>query len=445
MNASQRLIAFSLLILSVVAGACNPATATPTVSSTASASTLTPAKISLMVFGDPAEIEAYQKIVEAYLASHPDQQVELIPVPSQMEYRTRLAADMAAGAPADVVLLNYRRLAGFAIKNAFEPLGPYLNASSVLQVSDFYPLVLQAFTFGDQVICIPQNISSPAMYYNRDLFVAAGVALPTATWTWDDFLATARALTLDADGDGQIDQYGFGVDPELMRLAPFVWQNGGKLIDNYTTPTKFTLDSGPDLEAFQWFVDLQVKWHVVPSAEAEESEDSESRFLNGRTAMYMNSRRSATTFRESAKFDWDVAPIPVGKYRASILHSDGYCIPAASQHKDAAWAFVEFANSVEGQSLIVTTGRTVPSMMSVAESPVFLEPNLPPANSQVWVDAIPSIGLFPLLSTWNEIEELANEEIKRAFYGLASVEEAANKINELTAIEFQKGVSGETD
>lgn len=441
MNIRYRLIAFSLLILSVVAGACNPAPSTPTLSSTASS----PTKISLMVFGDPAEIAAYQKIVEAYVAGHPDQQVELLPVPSQSEYRARLAADIAAGTPADVVLENYRRVAAFAVKHAFEPLGPYLFESKVIQVSDFYPQAIQAFTIGDQVVCIPQNISSPVIYYNQDLFEAAGAALPTDQWTWDDFLSAAQALTLDTDADGQIDQYGFGVSAELMRLAPFVWQNGGQLIDNYLTPTAFTLGSGPDLEAFQWFVDLQVKWHVVPSAEAEESEDSESRFINGRTAMYMNSRRSTTTFRESAKFNWDVAPMPVGKYRASVLHSDGYCVPATSQHLEAAWAFVEFANSVEGQTLIASTGRTVPSLIKVAESSAFLDPNQAPANSQVWLDAVPSIGTFPLLSTWVEIEELANAQIEGAFYGQVSVEEAASKINEFTGIEFQKGVSGETD
>jgi len=34
---------------------------------------------------------------------------------------------------------------------------------------------------------------------------------------------------LDTDQDGRIDQYGAGVEPTLIRVAPFIWQNGGKV------------------------------------------------------------------------------------------------------------------------------------------------------------------------------------------------------------------------
>ena len=43
-------------------------------------------------------------------------------------------------------------------------------------------------------MCLPQNLSSLVVYYNRDLFDAAGVPYPEAGWTWDDFLAAAKAL-----------------------------------------------------------------------------------------------------------------------------------------------------------------------------------------------------------------------------------------------------------
>ena len=74
-------------------------------------------------------------------------------------------------------------------------------------------------------ICLPQNVSSLVVYYNRDLFEAAGVPLPTAGWTWDDMTAAAAALR---DGD----QYGLGVEASIIRLAPFVWSNGGDIVDD---------------------------------------------------------------------------------------------------------------------------------------------------------------------------------------------------------------------
>ncbi len=403
------------------------------------------APISFMVFGDPAEVSAYQQVVAAYHAAHPDRQVDLIVIPSQSEYRTRLAADFAAGAPPDITLLNYRRMAAFASKGALEPIGPYLDQSAVIHAQDFYPEALAGFMFGGQIVCLPQNASSLVVYYNRDLFDAAGVPLPRSGWTWDDFLNAARALTLDADGDGQPEQYGLGVEPSLPRLAPFIWQASGSVVDLPGAPTRLTLDSGPGLEAFRWFVELQVRWHVVPDAVAEQAQDSESRFLSGQTAMFLNSRRGVPTYREAAKFHWDVTSLPVGRFRASVLHSDGYCLSAASREKPAAWAFIEFANSMAGQTLVVGTGRTVPSLVSVAESPAFLAPEEPPASSRVFLEGLQDALPLPVLSTWPEIEELADAEIARAFYGRTSVEEAARAAVERTLEEFKRGVGGEID
>ncbi len=98
---------------------------------------------------------------------------------------------------------------------------------------------------------------------------------------------------------------------------------------------------------------------------------------------------------------------------------------AATEHKDAAWAFIEFANSVTGQTLIAQSGRTVPSLIAVAESPAFLDPDELPGRSQVWLDTAVTLQAVPVISTWEEIEKTASAEIERAFYGDISAEEAA--------------------
>src|SRR5690606_31675953 len=123
-------------------------------------------------------------------------------------YRQRLAADFSAGTPADVVLLNYRRYAPFAYKNQIEPLTQYLAQSKLIQEADFYPQTIEPFKWNGDLMCIPQNLSSLVVYYNKNLFDQANLAYPKDDWTWEDFLATAQALTKDTDGDGTIDQYG---------------------------------------------------------------------------------------------------------------------------------------------------------------------------------------------------------------------------------------------
>ena len=187
-------------------------------------------EVSFMVFGDPAELAAYESLTAAFEEAHPEIEVELIHIPSASDYRARLGVDFAAGDPADVVLINYRRYAPFAAMGALEPLAPYLRQSEVISERDFFKVATDPFKWRGQLMCIPQNISSLVVYYNRALFDAAGLAYPADDWTWDEFLATAQALTLDLDGDGDTDQYGLGTEASIFRLAPFVWGNGGELV-----------------------------------------------------------------------------------------------------------------------------------------------------------------------------------------------------------------------
>ncbi|MCL4263287.1 MAG: sugar ABC transporter substrate-binding protein [Anaerolineae bacterium] len=378
-----------------------------------------------MVFGDPAEYNAYASLVAAFHEAHPDIHVELTHVPSPREYRTRLVTEFAGGAPPDVTLMNYRRYANFAANGLLEPLGPYLDSSEIIQPEDFYDVTLEAFTWQGTLMCLPQNISSLVVYYNQDLFDAAGLAYPADDWTWDDFVATAVALTKDNNGDGVTDQYGLGIEPTLFRLAPFVWQNNAPIVDDQMRPNRLTLTRPPSLEAFQWFVDLYQVHGVVPGRVEEASQISESRFIAGTTAMYLNSRRGTPTYREITGFTWDIAPLPQNKTPAGILHSDAYCLSATAVNKDAAWTFIEYANSVEGQTIVAASGRTVPSLKAVAESPAFLEPDLPPARNRVFIETIPALQLVPVISTWQEVESVADQEVERAFYGDISVEEAA--------------------
>lgn len=394
--------------------------------------------VSFMVSGGQEEYEAYQTLVKAFQTDNPDYRIDLRYVPDDKDYRRRLAADFSAGAPSDVFLLNYRRIAPFAAEGAMAPIGPMLAQSTVIKEADFYQPAIDAFRYNGELWCLAQNVSSLVMYYNKALFDAAGVAYPSADWTWDDFVAAARALTVDQDGDGVTDQFGASIDPNFYRLAPFIWQNGGELVDDDANPTRLAIDSPEAQEAFQWFVDLQVKEQVVPDAAAEAARDGESRFLDGTVGMYFNSRRSTPTMRTIESFDWDVAPLPSGAQLASVLHVDGYCLAEQSKNKEAAWKFIEYANSPTGQEIIARTGRTVPSLRAVAESPAFLDPEAKPASSQVWLDVVPSLRAVPVYVNWPPIEDAVSKEIERAFYGQATVEEATSAALSITEPMFNK-------
>jgi multiple sugar transport system substrate-binding protein len=374
-------------------------------------------RVSLLVFGAPEELQAFRNLVTSFGRVEPDVEVKLIEASDRDDLLARLSTSFAAGTPPDLFLLNYRFYAQFAAKGVLEPLEDRVNASKVFQQRDFHPQALDAFRFGGKLTCMPQNISSLVVYYNRSLFREAGVPEPSAGWTWAQMVAAAKALTADVDGDGEVDRHGLGVGPEIIRLAPFVWSGGGRLVDDTARPTAFALQHPAAVAALQQFLDLRGVHQVVPSQAEVEAEDLEARFQNGRLGMVMSSRRSTPTFRQITTFDWDVAALPRHGQPASVLHSDAYCMTTASGNKEAAWRFMEFALGPDGQRVTAATGRTVPSLIKVSTSAAFLDPRARPASSRVFLDTIPAIQRLPNVSTWPEIEDVANTVLERAFYG----------------------------
>ena len=102
------------------------------------------------------------------------------------------------------------------------------------------------------------------VYYNKGLFDAAGVAYPTADWTWDSFMDTAKSLTTDSDSDGTTDQWGV-VATDWPPAQMFIWQAGGDVIsdDLATSP----IDSPEAVEGMNFRLSLSYNPELSPSAE----------------------------------------------------------------------------------------------------------------------------------------------------------------------------------
>ncbi|HCT75182.1 MAG TPA: ABC transporter substrate-binding protein [Micromonosporaceae bacterium] len=403
------------------------------------------AAVQLLVFGSPDELAAYRALASAY----PGGQVQLIETPERKDLITRLSTSIAGGSPPDVFLMNYRFYGQFAAKNAIEPVDSRLAAATVIKAGDFYPIAMNAFKWQGKQLCMPQNVSSLVVYYNRDLFKKFGVAEPKPGWTWNDMVTTATQLTRDSAGvvvkgtesEGappKVATYGLGIEPSIIRLAPFAWSNGGQIVDNEQKPTKFTLDDPNTREALKNLVDLRLAYGVVPTDVEVEAENDEARFANGRLAMLLSSRRSTTTFRKIKDFDWDVAGLPVYDKPAGILHSDAYCMTKGGKNKDATWRFVEFAMSPEGQRIIAATGRTVPSNMDVSQSPAFLDGKTP-KNAQVFLDAIPAIRRLPTISTWPEIEDISAGILENALHRGDKLDDVIAELDKQTKAIFARG------
>ena len=143
-----------------------------------------PGVVKLLVFGAPEELAAFRTLTEAYERAVPGADVQLIVASDAGDLITRLSTSIAGGAPPDIFLINYREYGQFAGRDAIEPVDERLSASKTIKAADFYPAPMEAFRWGGQQLCMPQNASSLAVYYNRTLFQQYGVSEPKPNWTW---------------------------------------------------------------------------------------------------------------------------------------------------------------------------------------------------------------------------------------------------------------------
>ena len=358
----------------------------------------------LQVRAEPEEAAVYRSLVQGYEEAS-GREVELVAV-GRRDHLTRLSTAFASGDAPDVFLINYREYAPFVQRGAVDPVGPMLEAEGV-DPADYYEEPLDAFTYDGELQCMPQNISSLVVYWNRALFAQAGVAPPAAGWTWQQFVETARSLTSEG-------VKGVGIDPSITRMAPLVWSNGGTVVDDDEAPTRTTLDEPAARGALQAVLDL-VATGATPTKEQVAAQGLEEQFMTGKLAMFMSSRVEVPALREQRGLDFDVAGLPVLREPASVLHSDAYCVASSARDPEAAAAFIAYATGQQGQTITALGGRTVPSLRSVATSPAFLSPARPPASSQVFLDAVPHLRHTPVTPSWPEVEDVIGTQLQRAF------------------------------
>ena len=378
-----------------------------------------PSPIAISVNAEGEELQLYQAVARAYEATGKPK-VTVNAIADRPDFLAKLTTSFSAKRPPDAFLINHRYLGGYAKRNVLEPVGPRLGDAA----DDFYPVALDAFRFGGELTCVPQNASSLVVYYNASMLEQLGVPAPAAGWTLDDLRDAARKLT-----SGK--RHGVGLEPAVIRAAPFVWTAGGALVDDDEKPTRFTLDAPNARRGLEAMLSLAP---YGPSRKEAASKALDERFLSGELAMFLSSRREVPAFRTINDFEWDVAAFPAledGEDATTVLHSDGWCLPKGPR-ADAAWEFIRFATGRAGAEILARGGRTVPSLEAVAESSVFLDAGKPPRSNQVFVDALDHMKRLPTVANWERVEEKANLALEEAFYGGLSLDDALERIEDET-------------
>ncbi|UJF36113.1 ABC transporter substrate-binding protein [Paenibacillus hexagrammi] len=126
--------------------------------------------------GNDTENAAYDKLVAAFMEKNPNISVEMTPIPYS-DYDTKLRVSIASGSPPDIMALDAPTLGSYANAGALKPLTSYFKADG--NMDDIPKSTLATYTYQNEIYMAPLTESSIAMFYNKKLFDAKGIPLPS--------------------------------------------------------------------------------------------------------------------------------------------------------------------------------------------------------------------------------------------------------------------------
>ena len=185
-----------------------------------------------------------------FRSAHPDIHVT-VDVSDWDSYWDKLQTLFAGGTPPDVFAMDAPLYLDWQSRGVLKNLQPYIDATPGF-LDGFYPVTLQVYKQDDGYYGLPRDFQTIVLYYNKDMFDAAGMDYPTDDWTMDDLRAAAKKLTLDKNSDGITDQWGFATDLWDMELfwSEAIWSYGGSIISD--DHTKTLLNEGKAQDAWNF-------------------------------------------------------------------------------------------------------------------------------------------------------------------------------------------------
>lgn len=370
-------------------------------------------------WGSPEEKASHERVAAAFMETHPEIKIEVWHQPWN-DYFTKIQALWASGDSKvipDVAFLW--PTPQYAAQGVLENLDPFIAAAGY-DLEDYWPGLLESARFEGSVYGLPRDIEVNVIYYNKDMFDAAGVAYPSDEWTWDDFLAAAEALT-QKDANGMTTVYALAA--EGGKWAKWVNQNGGAIFDDYVNPAKCMLSDPASVGGIQFFADLMEQGYAMRPADLNQAGGDAAVFSSGQAAMILQNTSRVSAFN-AAGLNYDVAPapIPAGGKRWNGAGGAAWVMSSGSDSKEAAWTFIQWLQSDGGgQTIYTQAGEIFPALQSVANSPAFMT-DQPPANKQgIITEASASdVGGFGYFPEWGELSgSIINPGLERIWAGEA--------------------------
>lgn len=377
---------------------------------------------------DPAQLEIEQASIAAFEEANPGVTVDAQALNSDNGYWQKLSANAASGAMPDVFMMSSAFVQEWAEAGNLADLQPFLG-----DLSDFYASAVEIGNIDGKQVAFPANWVAPVLFFNKDMFDAAGQEYPQPDWTWEDFINAAKAVQTD-EASGY---YFYG---RYAHIEPWVFRNGGRYLNDDGTAVELNQEAVNTLE----FLTSLIEEHkVAPRPQDLEGIRQQDVFPLGMTAMWVDGSWNIANNRSVADPDmnWGIAQVPMGpdttaETARAYAWADMLSVSATSEHKELAWEFIEYMTG-EGRTASDFLGGKVPAYMPIALSEEWLERDQRPDNKELILE----IGSQPVYTgfgpKWSEWRGYAaegaggmNGELDEVFNGRKSLDDAIAALTE---------------
>jgi len=309
---------------------------------------------------DPASIAAI------FNEAHPDINVEVETVPFNdlfTQIQVRLGANSAEP---DVFSVDVPLVASYGLRGWLTPLDEFFNDA---ERADWFEAALNAGSYNGELLAAPVSTSTQLLFYNADLFEAAGIEVPgeDERWTYEYIAEIAPQLTIDSDGDGTTDTWGFSWQQtnRPYQLLPLPLGLGGEAIGEDGLTVDGIINSQAWVDAFTYYSDM---FNVLEAAPKDLTVAHGDLFYGGKLAMLIGGPWSINGLLD-ADFNWGVSRHPVFEDGEIVTPTGSWHvgINANSENKEAASEFVNWFSTGEGAEAWWRMRGDYPAQQSVME------------------------------------------------------------------------------
>lgn len=290
------------------------------------------------------------------------------------DYFTRLGAALEAGNGPCVFQLPGNILAEFQARGELAPVPEDVMAT--LEIEEvFSPASIRLLKFDDQYFGLPTDVQTMLLFYNDDLFTAAGLDPTKDFATWEEFRQTAITLT-KADG-GQMSQAGVDITSSPYQWyysAPTLAFEDGLVADD---TREVNYDSEPGYQVWDRLTSLVTKDKV----DSPEFLADQPKFASGVAGMTLREYTFSGVFKTTApdvKYSVHLPPPVADEQFAPVATTSwAYAVGSDCADQPSAWAWVEYLTSEEAQRVWIAGGGELPSRTALLDDPsLSADPNV---------------------------------------------------------------------